>query len=230
MKIGITERGDAGLDLSWIKKINDVDGIILITKHANLIPKEYIEGPAIVHSTITGLGRTPIEPNVPSPEESIKYYKKLIEEFGPEKIVLRVDPIFVSFNDDIWKNIAKECLGRIRISFYDNYKHSKDRLLKRGYAINQSFHAPLNIRNRIFQEITDITRKEVEICGEPGMRCSGCVSKRDVLGMGLDVSKLSKNKGGFQREFCLCLAEKTELLSERKPCLSGCAYCYWKNN
>lgn len=31
-KIGITEAGDAGLDLSWANKLDTVDGAIIITK------------------------------------------------------------------------------------------------------------------------------------------------------------------------------------------------------
>lgn len=32
-RIGITERGDAGLDLSWQHKMDTVDGAIVITKY-----------------------------------------------------------------------------------------------------------------------------------------------------------------------------------------------------
>ena len=31
-KIGITERGDAGLDVSWVGKLDAVDGAVVITK------------------------------------------------------------------------------------------------------------------------------------------------------------------------------------------------------
>lgn len=30
--IGITEAGDAGLDLSWVDKLHNVDGAVVITK------------------------------------------------------------------------------------------------------------------------------------------------------------------------------------------------------
>ena len=36
MKIGITERGDAGLDLSWKEKIHEMDVSILITKNIKI--------------------------------------------------------------------------------------------------------------------------------------------------------------------------------------------------
>ena len=33
--IGITERGDAAIDYSWIRKLDSVDGAILITKNVS---------------------------------------------------------------------------------------------------------------------------------------------------------------------------------------------------
>lgn len=35
LRIGITERGDAGLDLSWTHRLSAMDGAILITKNLN---------------------------------------------------------------------------------------------------------------------------------------------------------------------------------------------------
>lgn len=35
LHIGITERGDAGLDLSWTHRLSAMDGAILITKNLN---------------------------------------------------------------------------------------------------------------------------------------------------------------------------------------------------
>ncbi|MDO9099009.1 MAG: hypothetical protein Q7U60_12935, partial [Candidatus Methanoperedens sp.] len=65
--IGITERGDAGLDFSWEKEYERLgcDGVILITKH---LSPQFIERAkgynSIVHATITGHGGTVIEQNV----------------------------------------------------------------------------------------------------------------------------------------------------------------------
>lgn len=33
MRIGITERGDASIDYSWVDKVSNIDGAILITKN-----------------------------------------------------------------------------------------------------------------------------------------------------------------------------------------------------
>ena len=69
-RIGITERGDAGLDLSWASKLDTVDGAIVITKFlspacydALLANKEKL----ILHATLTGYGHSVLEPAVPPP-------------------------------------------------------------------------------------------------------------------------------------------------------------------
>ena len=75
MKIGVTERGDAGIDFTWVNKLKNrtVDGAILITKNVNdtfikNVMDLYKNGftQIIVHCTCTGHGRTIIEPNVPA--------------------------------------------------------------------------------------------------------------------------------------------------------------------
>ena len=96
-KIGITEAGDAGIDLSWTDKLDSVDGAILITKHITPdFEKEVIKhkDKIILHATITGFGGTVIEPNVPAPRPEFLALMNLIENGFPiEKVVVRVDPI-----------------------------------------------------------------------------------------------------------------------------------------
>ena len=71
-KIGITEAGDAGVDLSWVDKMGSVDGAVLITK---CISPNFVDAAMkfkdkiIVHATITGYGGTILEPLVPYPYE-----------------------------------------------------------------------------------------------------------------------------------------------------------------
>ena len=70
-KIGVTEAGDAGLDLSWVSKLFDVN--VIITKH--LTPKNTAlikallnnKDKIILHCTCTGYGGTLMEKNVPTP-------------------------------------------------------------------------------------------------------------------------------------------------------------------
>jgi len=61
-EIGITERGDAALDLGWLPWVEDGKPAILITKDPLKLWKELIghllskKFNIIIHATITGLG------------------------------------------------------------------------------------------------------------------------------------------------------------------------------
>lgn len=228
MNIGITERGDPVFDLSWMKytgyKIlitKDVNKLLSICRSENL-------DKTIVHCTITGLGGTVFEPNVPKPEIELKAYKNLVDMLGPERVVLRVDPIFPE--DSFWVNyhkpIIEQCVSRLRISFLDLYSHVKDNLGDLYSNINhETKHANLISRILYWQEIQDMIN-DVEICGEPSMECTGCVSVRDFKALGISEDKI-KNKTGMQRNECKCCGNKFELLNNSQTCKHGCLYCYW---
>jgi len=224
--IGITERGDAGLDFSWEKEYEryGCDGVILITKH---LSQQFIEKAkgynSIVHATITGYGGTGIEPNVPSYLESAEQFLILKEEIGRERVVLRIDPI-IPTEEGI--RAAKKVFAllpgnRTRISFLDNYPHVRQRFRTAGLKpLQYPFHAPLITRQHIAGLFPG-----AEICGELGMPCKGCVSETDLQVLGIEPVSTS---AGRQRPECKCLAVKRELLAHRGQCASGCLYCYWK--
>ena len=235
MKIGITERGDAALTINeWYSKLPTVDGVILITKdplklynNKNCIPPN-----SIIHTTITGFGRSSIERNVPSVENAIDGYNKLINTFGGMRVVLRVDPI-IPTKDGISKavKVLSNCKGRSRISILDLYMHVKARLLTDDIKLLKeleqlyigSIHAIDEIRIPL---LNTFISAGAEVCGEPGVNCTGCISTIDLETMDLPIpTHIGKSK---QRDSCKCIAAKTELLSARKQCPHRCSYCYWK--
>lgn len=223
MKIGITERGDAGLDLSWLKA--KVDGVVAITKAPQNLVEISLPDNVVVHCTITGLGATPIEPNVASTAITLPAYYELVEKYGSERVVLRVDPILPI---EPWVHNAIDVIecarGRVRISFIDAYRHTRSRLATVGVSLPWTgLHADLSVRIKLWEIFG-----RPEVCAEPGMvECTGCISPRDVAAMGLDVSRLSGHTCS-QRQLCRCVAEKTEVLTQRGRCPHGCLYCYWK--
>lgn len=102
MRIGITEAGDAGLDLSWVNKLDKIDGAVLITKN---ITDKFIDAviankdKLIIHATTTGMGGTVIEPNVPDYKTQLTQVQKLIDRgFPKNRIIIRVDPIIPTDN------------------------------------------------------------------------------------------------------------------------------------
>lgn len=149
-KIGMTEAGDAGIDLSWFDKLKNNDdfvGAILITKGVANKPfrdkaLELIKiKPAIIHAGVTGWGGSPMEPQIKTPEESINAIRDLIDRgFPATNITLRIDPIFPTKEGlqraqhvvELAKTIIPE-VTRIRISIYDDYYNARQEIVRRGY-------------------------------------------------------------------------------------------------
>lgn len=253
-QIGITERGDAALDDNWVDWVYKKDKpAILITKNALLLQEKHPDiffKNVIIHVTCTGLGGTIFEPNVPKPDVIEKWIREKPASIQ-RKLVLRVDPIcpslFVVKNDKFdgekyFRNIinlfslAKDFQLRCRISFLDYYAHVKERFKLEGIDIDKDYtnceyngiHLPLKVRQKwmaMFETVTD-KKLSFEICGEPGLTCTGCVSKKDLDIFGLDMSSTTVEAN--QRLACKCLGFKKELLTNRSQCPHGCLYCYWR--
>ena len=226
--IGITERGDAAINLGWKNWAYAGHPAILITKNPGLLLNNITADlNIIVHCTITGYGGSILEPNVPEPFQAIKDYDKIINKIGAERVVLRVDPIVVTPKgiDRAVYIIATAIYTRVRISFLDMYNHVKERFTKHGIPFPYTtLHAPLEQRNAALIKLQEKAHCTIEVCGEPGMKCSGCVSNMDCTILGITPRDTQKG----QRPACACLALKKELLTDRTQCKHQCLYCYWK--
>jgi len=244
MKIGITERGDAGLDFSWVEKLKTVDGAIIISKYLSdeLINKliEHQEK-LVFHCTCTGYGSTKLEPNTMSVEWTHDQLYNLVERgFDPKRIVLRTDPVIPTerglsvFGKTVAYTYHK--INRFRFSILDMYPHVRERFKAAGLPLpyGDSFSAS----NEQFQMVADYLRDRLlafkfEVCAEPRLpatdrvRHVGCVSKTDLEILGFSVPENMET--GKQRKGCMCLNCKTELLTRKHPCKNRCLYCYWKD-
>ena len=252
MRIGITERGDAGLDLTWKDKLNQVDGVVLVTKNLNQHFRTAVldsmgTKPIIVHATITGWGGTPLEPHVPNFQTSIQNLQKLIQDGFPLKqCVLRIDPIIpfkvgLDVVNDVLSQVADcpEQRGiRGRVSILDEYQHVKQRLQMRGlspFYPNGRFQASRQQKDDVLTFLRHWNKKEniiFETCAEPDLLDpavvqQGCISPVDLQIMNLPVPQASYNNPQ-NRYGCLCLGCKTELLTRKQQCPHGCLYCYWR--
>lgn len=256
-KIGITERGDAGIDMPWIDKIqnDDLAFSILITKNLNhnfcdkLMQMTDAGKKLILHATITGWGGTNIEPNVPNVYESLSALHSLLAKGFPEnRLVLRIDPIIPSeegiLNALSVLNKASVYLHdyfsdiRIRCSVLDMYPHVRAR-----YAAC-NIPCPMPAFSATDHQFYDIAmalekwgnehEKTFETCAEPKLseysqlfKNVGCISEKDFAAVGLQPE--NNVPSGMQRGNCLCLTGKTELLTQKHRCPHQCVYCYWKD-
>lgn len=143
-KIGITEAGDAGLDLSWVDKMNQVDGAILITKcvspdfcDAALKYKDRV----IIHTTFTGFGHSVLEPFVPAPYDEFDAITTLVDGgFPKNKIVVRIDPIIptkkgIETAYNVFLTFIDHGFNRFRISLIDMYPHVRRRFKSAGLPL-----------------------------------------------------------------------------------------------
>jgi len=174
----------------------------------------------IVHCTITLMGGSILEPNIPKPEKAMADYHKVCSFLGSERVVLRIDPIIEIKGIEALKTLASEAEGRVRVSFLDLYPHVRRRLEKAGISTGErTFHLPVLERINAWRELG-----KPEVCAEPGLPSTPCVSKVDCEILGVKPS--TKLKG--QRRECKCLANKVELCHWPPKCTYGCLYCYWK--
>jgi DNA repair photolyase len=235
MKVGVTERGDAGIDFSWADKLLDVNIIISKNLNDSLISLLLKNKPKIIfHMTCTGMGGTVIEPNVPGLVSTYWNVMRLIESgFPPRQIVLRVDPIVPTMKgiftaDRVLRNFVDSGVKRVRYSFLDMYPHVADRFAKADVKIPYtSFCAPQRMIEDALKMLSNWESiYEFEACTENTPHQLGCISKKDfdILGINYDPAV-----GGFQRPGCLCIAGKTELLTSKRRCPNGCLYCYWRD-
>lgn len=231
MKIGITERGDAAYNLKWIQWVKDKKPAILITKNPERlyeILKSFLNPNIIVHCTITGNGGTILEKNVPIADKSILALQKFVSFIGKDRVVLRIDPIipeepYLQNSLNVLKHaeiLMGENLPRVRISFFDNYEHVKNRMKETGMKFfDYEFHAPLQKRIEIWEKMG-----KPAICGEPKMPSTGCIS--DIDCKILKVEPLVSDHR--QRNACECLSNKFELLDTPEQCQHNCVYCFWQ--
>lgn len=254
MRIGITEQGDAGLDLSWYNKLimQKYDGAILITKNANDKFIEFVLSlrtffpNLILHIGCTGLGGTWIEPNVPDYQTQLNQLQKLLDKGFPEDhIVLRMDPIIPTTEglqaaDTVLKTFHNmhTDIKRIRISILDEYRHVKERLKAIGKPpFYPGFSPTIDMMADTAILLSHYPKFQFETCAEPAfvhstrlpnVKEQGCISETDLKIFGLtpdpNMPTNMQNRNG-----CHCLACKSELLNQKYRCPHQCIYCYWRD-
>ena len=236
MFIGTTERGDAGLDFSWVNRLYLAN--IIISKNLNdTLIEKLVENKSkvIFHHTVTGLGGTNLEPHVPGLEWSHSQFKKLIAAgFPVEQVVLRIDPIIphpktLHYATNVLNMYVGE-VSRVRYSFLDMYPHVIKRFTDAGIGLPyKTFTAPKASIDNALQVLNSYKKHfTFEACGEFVEDKVGCVSQKDLNILNTQITPSSTKCQ--QRNSCMCMGNKKELLRGNMfPCPHGCLYCFWKD-
>ena len=179
-----------------------IEAIVFCTKNPEPLYKRIkeIPYPFILHVTITPY-LNDIEPFVPDKKKTIAIVKKISQEIGKDRVIIRYDPIFISpkYNIDYHKKmftrLCEEINGyasRIIISFVD---------LKRN-----------TLKNRKILNMEPLTREKVDTLAS----FMGKVAAKNHLVISTCAENLSLEKFGFQNIPCTPEVSIQRLLNNQK--------------
>ena len=199
-----------------------------------------IENP-FVHLTLTGLGGSKLEPNVPPTAEVIAQLDGLLEALGaePRRVLWRFDPVLVeAMTPDRFEVLARELGGRgvqtCTISFpalmslkgslaptYQRHGLARhDRKVKRDLALRLA-------------EVAGRHGLTVQACCQPKLvqDCGGAITPACCISAPLAVAlhprrlPLDLPRDPAQRRSCRCI-KSDDIGKYTDRCASGCVYCY----
>lgn len=230
-------------------KAEDVDAICFWTKNPRPLMKhlEELDERGLKYYfqfTLNPYDKT-FEPNVPSLAERIATFKELARHIGPERLVWRYDPIFLSSVTTIeWHlnqvdRIAeqlKDSTRRLVFSFYDFYGKGQGRLNKalQGTGIKlEDITSPdqksaLDQIAQGFKEIADRHSLQLFSCSEDvdldsiGIQHGACIDGKLISEL-FGITAVN-NKDKNQRESCGCVESAD--MGIYNTCHFRCAYCY----
>jgi hypothetical protein len=177
-------------------------------------------------------------------EERFSQLEWLINEFGPNALSFRFDPIIlykkkgeksVKSNLDkfeyIIETVSSLGLKEMIFSFATMYSKVNNRMLKRGYI---PVDPPLIKKKEILNSLLDICDKysmQMESCCQPDLidnkkiKQAHCIDANKIEG--LIGEKIPKIKDAGQRKACCCFKSKDiGGYSGIFKCKHNCAYCY----
>jgi hypothetical protein len=232
-----------------IDAINAGHKVILITKNPGMIHEDIhrynmsacikekalaeLSKNVLFQVTVTGLGGTVWEPDVPTVKQVMNDIARLKAALNLE-VALRYDPIIPGVNDSVGHmkyvlEMAKLIgIDKVTASVMDMYPHVQERIMKAKLPMPfQTFHYQDNgVLIERFVNVAIELGFQYRICCELGFPSGqgGC----DWPDMILSKEELAAMPAGCQRANCGC-PKYTQLLSYANKCFHDCLYCYRKD-
>lgn len=190
--------------------------------------------------TITGLGGTPLEPEVPEPEQILKTIPDLIDFSGSSlRIAIRYDPLIdlvygknihlSNIDSNLFQNVLdsvnRNGIKKIITSYVTIYPKVKRRLDKYNFQIID--HPLSEIKDFILKKMMpQVERLQMEFstCVLPEITKKGCIDGNLFTELHPRKEPCSTVKDKTQRESCHCT--KSVDIGMWFPCYHNCFYCY----
>ena len=189
--------------------------------------------------TITGYPKE-LEPSITSPAKICAAVRELALKIGPERVVWRYDPIFMSsitgadFHRRNFHELAQNMAGsvkRVIVSLYKEYRGAKQRIdaMERQGVLKMGQHDATGLA-ALFGDLAESARAagmEIQSCAEEtslepyGIKNGACIDAALINNLwGLEFKGKDKN----QRAKCLCCQSVD--IGAYSSCNLGCVYCY----
>ncbi|MFC1726125.1 DUF1848 family protein [candidate division KSB1 bacterium] len=220
-----------------------VHTLVLWTKNPeNILNLEYLNkqlkyySQLYIHLSITGMGNTLLEPNIPDEEIVLGQIPELIKLVkSPVRIAVRFDPVVhLKIKGKIFSNLdkAEKIIGtasslgikKYITSWMSEYPKVLKNLEKFNISVEEVYEGTKSKEYHYLKNITDKYKSELQICSTEPFDISKCID-------GLFFNKLhpeggicSENRAKGQRNNCGC-TESWDV-GWYYPCPNGCIYCY----
>lgn len=195
------------------------------------------------HFTVTGLGGTFIEKEVPPPLQALFQLEPLIKIAGkPERISLRFDPVVywkeegrlktnLGFFEKLAPHLQSQGIKDVRFSFAQWYRKAKRRAAKYGFSyVDPSLQekkeaAELLVQTARQHGLRLYSCSQNFLAEVPGVSPSSCIDGHllQILHPNKETVSLKKDKS--QRQECRC-TESVDIGSYTQFCPHACLYCY----
>lgn len=213
----------------------DVDLILFCSKNPlPMIPYlQEIKKPVLFHATLTPYKKD-IEPFVPDKRKIIDGIKELSKILGPDKVVVRYDPVFLndeydlSYHKKAFERVCSLLEGYIKtivISFIDYYKNvEKNFLTLRLKDFTEEDYREIGLS---FSSSAKKHRLQVQTCFEKRDLTEYGFHKGECLSEELAYSLTGKHYPEWKaRKERLCHCVNMADIGEYNTCPHLCAYCY----
>ena len=195
-------------------------------------------GQVFLHWTITGLGGTFLEPNVPLPKAQLALLEDVVASLGdPRRMHWRFDPLVSArrngervSNVDVGRfrslaePIARAGVSVVHTSFVTMYRKVIRRLAGEGVEFDEY---EMGERGDHLAQLADAAGDlgmELVTCCEPGVPMQRCIDGDLLRELHPTHEPCRTDRARGQRELCGCTASLD--VGRYLPCPNRCLYCY----
>ena len=195
-------------------------------------------GQVFLHWTITGLGGTFLEPNVPRPKEQLALLEDVVASLGdPRRLHWRFDPLVsarrngagvsnvdVGLFRSLAEPIARAGVSVVHTSFVTMYRKVIRRLAGEGVEFDEYAGRERGDHLAQLAEAAEEVGMQLVTCCEPGFPMRRCIDGELLTELHPTREPCRTDRARGQRELCGCTASLD--VGRYLPCPNRCLYCY----